>query len=221
MRPHTIKNQKQHQATLNALTGQQLDYYLQWFKELPTHLDLPGLRIVHACWDDYQLSIIKQELSRYKGFNTALLTAAVDPASNLYTAIETVLKGPEIPLPAGCSYLDKEGNRRTRIRTKWYEPLDKQLISQYMMPPGSYPDLSLDIPLPATDLPHVSGYPTTAVPVFIGHYWMTGSNPTPLADNVACVDYSVAQDGLLAAYRWDNETMLQENKFISVPPDAR
>jgi hypothetical protein len=42
-------------------------------------------------------------------------------------------------------------------------------------------------------------------PVFIGHYWITCA-PEFLSDKVACVDYSVAKGGKLAAYRWDAET---------------
>lgn len=53
-------------------------------------------------------------------------------------------------------------------------------------------------------------------PVFLGHYWLEGT-PMPLADNIGCVDYSVAHDtGKLVAYRWDGEEILSPDKFISV-----
>ncbi len=51
--------------------------------------------------------------------------------------------------------------------------------------------------------------PRDAVPVFVGHYWLTGT-PTPL---VACTDYSVAKGGKLVAYRWDGESELSADKF--------
>ncbi len=54
--------------------------------------------------------------------------------------------------------------------------------------------------------------PANAVPVFVGHYWLTGT-PTPLAGNVACTDYSVAKGGKLVAYRWDGESTLIADKF--------
>lgn len=50
-----------------------------------------------------------------------------------------------------------------------------------------------------------------AVPVFVGHYWLTGT-PTPLAANVACTDDRVAKGGKLVAYRWEGETALSANK---------
>ena len=42
-------------------------------------------------------------------------------------------------------------------------------------------------------------------PVFLGHYWMEGE-PSPLADNIACLDYGVAnRGGKLVAYRWNDD----------------
>jgi hypothetical protein len=55
-------------------------------------------------------------------------------------------------------------------------------------------------------------YPRDAAPVFVGHYWLTGT-PRQLAPNVACTDYSVAKGGKLVAYRWDGESILTEDKF--------
>jgi len=37
-----------------------------------------------------------------------------------FMAIETLLKGTEISLPDGESFMDKDNNKRTRIRIKWW-----------------------------------------------------------------------------------------------------
>jgi hypothetical protein len=38
--------------------------------------------------------------------------------------------------------------------------------------------------------------------------------PAPLADNIGCLDYSVAKPGgKLAAYRWDGEKKIEPEKF--------
>ena len=59
-------------------------------------------------------------------------------------------------------------------------------------------------------------YSASDKPVFLGHYWMSGQ-PALLADNIACVDYSVANPGgKLVAYRWDGEATLDSAKFILV-----
>jgi hypothetical protein len=59
-------------------------------------------------------------------------------------------------------------------------------------------------PLAAGEL-QAAPYPATAKPVFIGHSWLSAQRPALLADNVACLDYSVAKGGFLCAYRWDGE----------------
>ena len=48
-------------------------------------------------------------------------------------------------------------------------------------------------------------YDASDKPCFIGHYWLSG-DPEPLAPNVACLDYSVAKNGKLVAYRWSGES---------------
>ena len=217
LRPHSVKNQKQHQATLDALDDSQLAYYLSWFATLPTHLDLGNLRIVHACWDPTQLAYITHIFANHDGFDTALLTAASNPADPLFRAIETVLKGPEAQLPPGYSYQDKEGNVRRRIRIKWYEAFNGQTIANYMMPPKTPPDPDLDIPLELPARANRKGYPATDPPVFVGHYWMPSKSPEPLAPNVTCVDYSVAKDGLLVAYRFNGESTLDISNYTAVP----
>ena len=54
---------------------------------------------------------------------------------------------------------------------------------------------------------------TPGTPVFIGHYWLSGT-PQPLAANIACMDYSAARNGPLVAYRWDGETVLDKARFV-------
>ncbi len=51
-----------------------------------------------------------------------------------------------------------------------------------------------------------------AKPIFVGHYWLTGT-PALLSAKVACVDYSVAKGGKLVAYRWDSEPLLENSKL--------
>jgi hypothetical protein len=59
-------------------------------------------------------------------------------------------------------------------------------------------------------------YSHEAPPVFLGHYWMQGE-PAPLARNIACLDYSVAEPGgRLTAYRWDGEQVLEKERFVWV-----
>ena len=62
-------------------------------------------------------------------------------------------------------------------------------------------------------------YLAEAPPVLFGHYWLDG-RPAPQARNVACLDYSVARDGDLVAYRWDGEPALCAENFVVVAGEA-
>ena len=59
------------------------------------------------------------------------------------------------------------------------------------------------------------GYPADAPPLFFGHYWLPFEEKAELiAPNVACLDFSVAKDGALFAYRWDGERTLNTEKMV-------
>lgn len=50
--------------------------------------------------------------------------------------------------------------------------------------------------------------------MFVGHYWLSAQRPELLADNVACLDFSVAKGGFLCAYRWNGERKLSNENFV-------
>jgi hypothetical protein len=57
-------------------------------------------------------------------------------------------------------------------------------------------------------------YPSDAKPVFFGHYWLSAARPAVLAENVACLDFSVAKGGFLCAYRWNGDRKLSNDNFV-------
>ena len=59
-------------------------------------------------------------------------------------------------------------------------------------------------------------YPKEAPPVFFGHYWMEDSYPVIQSSNVVCLDYSIAKEGILVAYRWNGEALIENRHFMSV-----
>ena len=77
-------------------------------------------------------------------------------------------------------------------------------------------EIPCDLELDASVIAEAAPYPTTAKPVFIGHYWLSDQPPEILAENVACLDYSVAKDGFLCAYRWQGEQKLTNEHFVWV-----
>ena len=56
--------------------------------------------------------------------------------------------------------------------------------------------------------------------LFVGHYWRRGK-PAPIRPNLACLDYSAVVGGRLVAYRLDQETRLDADKFVWVDVDPQ
>lgn len=120
-------------------------------------------------------------------------------------------KGHEVELPNDIFFLDKDKNRRTAIRAKWWEdPVGKSYKEVCVKMEDSYEQLTDLVP------PKKAVYPIygkNEKPVFFGHYWLEADQPTIQQTNVCCLDYSVAKEGKLVAYRFDGEKELDEEKF--------
>jgi hypothetical protein len=205
LRPHNEKNSHQHAETMRQIPAGDLQSYLAWFRSLPLWLDLDGLRVVHACWDETRMAQISGPIT------DDFLYSACLPDGALFEPVEAILKGKEVKLPPGTTFRDKDGHERLATRVKWYEPPDGQTYRTYAM--ASEP-IESDDPLPQEVHRAAVPYPEDAKPVFVGHYWLNGSRPELLRQNVACVDWSVAKGGFLCAYRWDGERTLDSSRFV-------
>jgi hypothetical protein len=207
-RPRSDKNRKQHHETLKQLSSSQLADAIKWFKTLPVAIEVGGLGVAHASWQTRDIDCINQALANVGRFTPDFLSMSEDIGSDLHCAIENVLKGPELQMPDGHSIVDRAGHRRNSVRIKWYENGAGRTYREHHLGSDEVPDVAID----ADDLGVVETYPRDAPPLFVGHYWLTGT-PSPLAANVACTDYSVAKGGKLVAYRWDGESALSADKF--------
>lgn len=228
-RPDTPKNRKQHQAFLQQIDdrSQQHTEAIRWFLTLPLWLDLPEIRVVHACWDPQSLKTLGQKLEgavlnrdqielATKGTSNAFDANGQKGEENeLFSAVETLLKGLEVALPEPHSFRDKDGHERCHVRLKWW-----------LEPPASYREASmtkLDPDEPAFEKPIPNGVLPSydnLKPLFLGHYWQTGI-PKTLSPKIACVDYSAGKGGPLVAYCWRGEEDLNDASFAtseSSPP---
>ena len=211
LRQRSEKNTRQHQAFINAYADNLDDWEgaIEWFKTLPLWLDLEGLRVVHACWDQAFIRKITREYDSEARLTDELLQQSSIRGTWQYKAIETLLKGKEIQLPDGACFYDKDGNRRHEIRVRWWGR-GTTYKDVYMGPESAL----THIPDDKIQGDHMIEYGHNEKPVFLGHYWMEG-DPTPLATNIACLDYSVAKPGgKLVAYRWDGERQVDPTKFV-------
>lgn len=212
LRERNEKNNGQHQEFLDAYSGNQSEWrdVIEWFKTLPLWLDLDGLRVVHACWDPVYINRITEEYGSEALLTDDLLHRSSDRDTKPweYRAVETLLKGKEIKLPNGGHYYDNDGNRRHEIRVRWWGR-GRTYRDVYMGPESALTHIP-DDPIQGD---HLVDYGHNEKPVFLGHYWMEGE-PAPLADNIACLDYSVAKEGgKLVAYRWDGERKIDSTKY--------
>lgn len=111
--------------------------------------------------------------------------------------IAELLDSPGVSLAELIFFIDKDKYRRSEIRVKWW-----------LKEAGTYRDFAIvpaDVLAGPPDLPLESHqfvpYPSQAHPVFFGHYWLRG-DPGLQCANVACLDYSVAEEGgALVCYR--------------------
>lgn len=213
LRPHSEKNYGQHEAFLTAFPFGSRAYreVTSWFGSLPLWLDLGAFRVIHACWDKYSIAKLTQKYGGAK-LTQSLLVQASNKTSWEYDAVETLLKGNEIPLPEGHGFEDRYGTRRLQIRSRWWDRSAKTYRDVFL---GS-PDWKTQIPDDPIEGDHMVEYGIDQPPVFLGHYWLIGT-PEPLADNVACLDYSVARSGgKLTAYRWSGDAKLSSENYVSI-----
>ena len=213
LRMHTEKNRKQHEAFLEVFEGTS-DYAetIEWFRTLPLWLELDGVRVVHACWDDALIRLLQDRHPSVNEYlDDDLLVAASRKGSEEFEAVDTLLKGKEIKLPGGQSFFDKDGNARHNVRIRWFDGGATTFQDAFLGPEKARSHIPED-PIGAD---HIIQYSRDDPPVFMGHYWLD-SMPNVLAPNVACLDYSVAakSGGKLVAYRWDGERELSNEKFV-------
>lgn len=211
LRPRTEKNHRLCAETVTAFDGRDVERteFLLWLRRLPFCLDLPGLRVVHAQWDD--------TLAAHTTTRTELsdedLRQGTRPGTLEYRAVGTLLKGSEMELPAGVTITDGHGIVRDKMRMRWPALRPGISYQEAAFPPcPKLPHLAL----PEEALARHPAYPAHAKPVFFGHYNLRGWEPRPQAPNAACLDYGCGKGGLLTAYRWEGEQVLQSDRFVQV-----
>ena len=203
------KNRKQHAAFLKEVEGNPALHQeaIDWFMTLPLWLDLPGLRVVHACWHEGYMKRLGRHLTEQNQVTPELMVSASRSGMMEFMTVEGLTKGLEVDLPQGHSFADKDGHVRHNVRIRWWKANATTYRDLALMPDEMRERLP-NLPLETDSR---SNYDNKK-PVFFGHYWMTGT-PQMQTATAACVDYSAAKDGPLVAYRWDGEPILNNDNF--------
>lgn len=214
LRSHNETHNKQHHATLEQFSQytDEWNEWVQWFYTLPLFLEVDGIRVVHACWDEEHI----QWLKAHHGANLTekLLVEAHDKKSHAHVVIEETLKGKEMNIPEHCVWYDKDNHPRTSNRIKWWVDPSRNDHGKFLF---NCPDVLKEQSVPANIKFNI--YPADAPPVFFGHYWLEDNWPIVQSNNVICLDYSVAKGGNLVAYRWNGENSVCKENFVVVIPD--
>ncbi len=246
LRPHTEKSSAQHRRFLDEfpLDGEETRDVIGWFRTLPLFLELDSslgredrgglcdpacddgssgrrLRLVHACWDQASVDHLRERLGDPPRLDDASLVESTTNGTLAFEALETLLKGPEIPLPGEVALVDKDDHPRRRVRYRWWATA--RTYRQAAMVAPEQRSAVPDRPLP--EGMRRAPYAADAAPVFVGHYWLQGEI-RPLRHNVACLDFSVGKGGPMVAYRWRpadqdcREPPLRVSQFVAVRPSS-
>lgn len=207
LRSHNDIHRRQHEAFLAEIPfgSEQHEYWLQRLYEIPLWIETNYACFVHACWDIDSMAILKPLLTDDNCLTPAGLIETAKENTVAFDALERVLKGVETGLPDGIVMVDKEGTERTRVRVRWWlDELNTRTLREVSRAPSS---ALAQIPSDAL-AENIEFALKTHKPVFVGHYWLTGT-PEPLSPQVACTDYSAAVDsGYLTCYQLDTEQPL-------------
>jgi len=206
------KNRDQHKVFLSEVEHKPTLHaeLIEWFLTLPLWLDLPGLRVVHACWHDGYMNELLPHLTADFKVPPDLMVAASREGQMAFRTIEGLTKGLEIALPDGHSFEDKDGHIRHNVRIRWWDTEASTYRELAMMSDAAR------LALPAIPIENdARSVYDNAKPVFFGHYWMKGM-PVLQSPMAACLDYSAATNGPLVAYRWDGESLLDARNFVAV-----
>ena len=205
-----LGNLKQHQCFLAAVGSDSAEHqrWIEWFKRLPIFVEYDHARAIHACWNQQAIDQIGPYLNSDNSLKDQFWYQAFDEQHELYHLLETLLKGPELALPKGYSFLDKTGIERAQVRVAWWKGEAEGL---------SYADIAL-LPEEAR-----SQLPQQLIPVtvqrmcakpekltVIGHYTLPVTRaPQTIGQNVVCVDFNAAKgSNPLVGYKLDVSNQL-------------
>lgn len=196
LRARSVKNMRQHRSFLDEfpLESAAAGEAIAWMHTLPVLYECAAFRAVHACWDAAKVGQLR-EATLGGVLTQEQFIAAADETDPLCAVIEVLTKGPEVVLPQGYSFADKDGARRDMVRVKWWDARA-----------DTWAKIAMSVPHPE-DLPpgmlpselRASTYPICDKPVFFGHYWLVGA-PKLQAPNALCLDYSAGKEGPLVTY---------------------
>ena len=184
--------------------------YISWMRTLPLFLELDGIRVVHACWQDENIRLLKESFTEPK-LKKKLLKTVGRNNNPLSKAFWETCKGIDFLLPKDLLVFDSEGCAHRSFRSRWWENpkgmsfRELSFESRFDLPPYRIPEEIIVDRKP---------YPAEAPIVFFGHYCMK-DYANIIKPNICCLDSCVSRKGKLTAYQWNGEKELHEANLFS------
>jgi len=187
----------------------ELKSHLKWLRTLPMFLDFGDIRIVHACWDDENIQLIKDNVTGDKLSKTNLREIALN-STRFSEAFWQTCKGIEFQVPKDLLVFDNEGRPHRSFRMKWWDTAHEKTFKEISL------ESRFELPsytIPKEIIPTFKPYAKESPIVFFGHYCLKECCGI-MADNLCCVDSCVTRTGKLAAYRWQGENKADKSHFV-------
>ena len=173
-------------------------------------LDLGGIRVVHACWHEPSRALLQATcLDAGNRFTEHGFRLANAERTDDNRAAEIILKGPEISLPPPHSFVDKDGHVRREARLRWWD----SMALTYRTACSGWTGARIISP---TGQSRRALHMTTRRLFCLAITWMNGE-PVLTSPTAACLDFSIAKGGVLAAYRWSGERNANRHNLVFVP----
>jgi len=185
---------------------------IKWLRSLPFFLDFGSFRVVHAYWSNTnigQLNSLHKD-GKIKKKKLKEIAAGESPLSQ---AVNETVRGIIFNLPADLIVKDSKNVSRNSFRIKWLMPMkgktfaDISFGSRFVLPRYTIPDQLVK---------EYEVYQPEEPLLFVGHYCM--SHHLVQTANICCVDACISSGGRLAAYRYDGEKTISDEKFVFVKP---
>lgn len=184
---------------------------IKWFRTLPIYLDFGDFRVVHGAWNDHHISIFNKYLAGETRLRKSFLKSFLNNPE-LNKALNGLIKGVEFQLPKDLLLKDSKGMVRRNFRIKWWEPIEGKTFKDIAF--GNRFELPA-YTIPKEVLPEITPYPSTAPPVFLGHYCLK-KKALIFQGNICCIDTCVVKSQKLTCYRWDGEKTLSKDKLFKL-----
>ncbi|MGQ7870759.1 metallophosphoesterase [Sunxiuqinia sp. sy24] len=174
--------------------------HIKWMRSLPLFLELDGIRVVHACWQDKNIAILKENIPEGR-LKKSFLRKISKNSSELSTAFWQTCKGIDFQLPKDLLIFDSKGQPHRSFRSRWWlNPQGKNFQELSFESRFDLPSYSIPPEVNGTREPYAKDAPI----VFFGHYCLRNGENI-LAPNLCCLDSCISRNGKLTAYRWSGE----------------